>query len=115
MASGLRFTSVRAISSGVAATMTGRDVGSWVEGQAERLAASANAQAAGRRDAIPGRVKALLRHRAHESGGPEPFDLPPYEAHVYAGRADTLGFVDAVTIEGGYDQNQNHTLDSLNH
>lgn len=74
-----------------------------------RLAERANAQAVSRRADLPPRVSHGLEDNT---------DYPvsrPYRAEVRVGRYDALGVVVVATNEGAHDQNQHHTLDSLNH
>lgn len=42
-------------------------------------------------------------------------DGEPYRFRFAKGRFDTLGVVEPATYEGVLDENQNHTLESLNH
>lgn len=111
MAEGCRFGRARAIPSGVAATMTSAGVLAFAHGEAERIAASANAAAIGRRAAIDGRTRGFMRHVVADGSLSE----APYRAVAYAGRADSIAAVRTATYEGARDQALNHTLDSLNH
>lgn len=80
----------------------------WVTETSDRLAASASSQAMARRDALPKAV----RREMHRRGD---FDRAPYSSRTKIGTHTAFGVVGTATADGAYDQNQNHTLDSLNH
>lgn len=101
---------VQIIKRGVVATMKSGGVRSLVEQAVSRIAAGANAQAVSRRPSIEARTRALLAHR-----DPDAFASDPYEGKVKTGRYTVFGAVDPATVEGAYDGNQHHTLDSYNH
>lgn len=95
---------------GVEEVLKSQGVVSLVTEHAERITASANATAEGRRGEMDPNVANLLAKRDEDA-----FREPPYEMKVKKGRHTTLGVVRSATIEGAYDSNQNQTLDSLNH
>lgn len=110
MADGLRFGRFKVNRGGVISTLKQGGVRAWVAESAESIASAANAQAEGRRAGIDAKTRGVLKKR-----DPSAFGSHPYEAVVKSGSFDTLGIVRPATIEGAYDSNQHHTLDSLRH
>ena len=103
---------VKILKRGVVDVMKSDGVFSFTKEHVDRLAAKANAQAEARRASMPPGLRATLKHASRQPGSME---SPPYKGVTYRGNHDTLGAVRAATLEGGYDQNQHHTLDSLGH
>lgn len=110
MASGPAPGKVQILKRGVIEVMKGDGVRSLVAENVARMEADANSQALARRPAIPARTRGILAHRDSDA-----FAAQPYAGKVKVGRYTAFGAVDPATTEGGYDQNQNHTLDSLAH
>lgn len=106
MADGMKFGRFVPNPAGIVAVTKGGGVRSWVEAETARLAARANAAAAGHH--VPSGYR-----RSLEKISPGAFDGEPYEGIVKQGRADTLGVVRTATPGGAFDQNRNHTLDHL--
>lgn len=110
MADSYKFGRFKVNRGGVAATLKTGAVRAWVGETVDSIASAANAQAEGRRSTIGGKTRGILMKR-----DPSAFGSHPYEGVVKTGSFDTLGVVRPATIEGAYDSNQHHTLDSYRH
>lgn len=85
--------------------MKSQGVVAWVAGEGVKLRNSAN--------------KAARAHTLTFADGSTDSvisaDGEPYRFRFANGRYDTLGVVEPATYEGVLDENQNHTLEGLNH
>jgi hypothetical protein len=112
----LKFHDVKHIKSGVISTLHSSGVVGKLREVSSSKAAAANSAAIGRRDSIPSGYKKTMPALDAENGNASTsFSSDPYGYEIVSGRYTAYSRIGPTDTEGEYDQNQHHTLDSLNH